>query len=275
MLPPVTSPWEPIPHPNGYIDLIAAANAIQGDPPDLKTSTVETIQGFIASNRTALNNARASLSLPYCVPVNGSKAFNARHNNDLSAGKQIALAMAEEGRLADLQNNPAAAATNYLAVTKLGIDLERGGVLIDMLVAIACESIGTTRLKEEIPKLTAQQSAAFARELEQLEAGREPIEKILENEDAFQRSQEQHGFIRAFIERVIERRMLLNIRQKAVSNYNQYRQQTLKMEMKLAAHAFELEKGSPPKSWNDLIPAYLQRIPLDLGTTNQLTFSPR
>lgn len=262
---------EPLPHPNGYDDFLAAGHMVSGDTPDLKAATEEAIGGFVASNRAALDRAYVGLARRCCVPTEGSVAYMDRHINDLSAAKQIAGALAAQGRLAELENHPAEAATNYLTVIKLGIELERGGVLMDALVAIACESIGATRLAEEVPKLTAGQSDALAREVEKLEAGREPIEKIMEREKAWSRSQ-QKG-IGDMIGGFITRRMIRSGQQKILSKYNKNCQKPLELEVSLAAHAFELEKGRKPEGWSDLVPAYLQSIPLDPGTTNQWAFS--
>ena len=216
-----------------------------------------------------------TLALPFCVPLEGSEAYLERHLNDLAAEKRIVLATAEEGRLAELENKPAETATSYFRVMKLGIDLACGGRIIDALVADACESVGSTQLKKEIPKLDSQQSAAIARELEDLDAQRESIGTILENEDAWTRAVLGNGLAARIIQRFIARGIYLAFQQKAVARYNLNRRQTFELATSLAAHAFELEKGRPARNWNDLVPAYLQRIPLDPGATNQLPFSLR
>jgi hypothetical protein len=261
---------EPLPHPNGYIDLIAAGNMVGSNLPDLKTATVETLEGFVVSNRAALDRARVGFTRQCRVPTEYSLGYLNRHINDLAAAKHIAWALAAEGRLAELENHPAEAATNYLTVMKLGVELDRGGVLIDALVAIACESLGTKPLANEVPKLTAEQSRALARNVEDLTAAREPMEKIVEHEHAFRRSvltgiRNMMGFV------VLRRRLRIN-EQQVVSKYYQNCRPSLELQGRLAAHAFELEKGRPAKDWNDLVPAYLERIPLDPGTTNQLPF---
>ena len=261
---------EPLPKPNGYDDFLAGVKMLSGDCPDLKTATIDALAGYVASNRAALDRARLGLSRPCRVPTERSTAYMGRHLAELAALKQMARALAAEGRLASLANQPAAAATNYLTVIKFGLEVERGGVLIDALVAIACESMGARQLAAEVPRLSAEQSRALLRQVEDLESGREPIEKIMEQENAWARSQ-QKG-ITGLIERGVARWTMSSSRQKVLTKYNQECRRPLDLEASLAGRAFELEKGRPAKDWGDLVPAYLERIPLDPGTTNQLQF---
>jgi hypothetical protein len=274
LLPPPTPLIEPLPHPNGYDDLVAAGQMVSDELPDLKTATVEALAGFVVRNRAALDRARLGLTRQCRVPTEYSLDYLDRHDDyDLSAARRIAGVLGAEGRLAELENHAAEAATNYLTVMKLGVELDRGGVLIDALVAIACESLGTKLLANEVPKLTAEQSHALARNVEDLEATREPMEKIVEHEHAFRRS--GLNGIRNMIGSVVLRRRLRVNEQQVVSRYYQNCRPSLELQGKLAAHAFELEKGRPATGWNDLVPAYLKRIPFDPGTTNQLPFVVR
>jgi hypothetical protein len=47
------------------------------------------------------------------------------------------------------------------------------------------------------------------------------------------------------------------------------------MTVDLAARAYELERGTPPKSFADLVPAYLKAVPHDPLTGTNLAYSPR
>jgi hypothetical protein len=60
-----------------------------------------------------------------------------------------------------------------------------------------------------------------------------------------------------------------------LAEYDGRLQWELELKAKLAAHAYVLEKGSLPKSWGDLVPAYLKslpNVPFGPGDTNRLSF---
>jgi hypothetical protein len=57
------------------------------------------------------------------------------------------------------------------------------------------------------------------------------------------------------------------------SRTSNIRRQTLVLMTDLAARAYELDHGAPPKEIADLVPAYLKTIPLDPTTGTNLVFS--
>ena len=134
-----------------------------------------------------------------------------------------------------------------------------GGLLIVALVAVACEAMGSQRLASVMTNLNAGQSCAFTRQLEELDANREPTEKIMEREKRFGRSQ-LHSVqnLALSVVELFHGSMSKTAIQKAMAKIDIQRRRTLQLTLELAAHAFELEHGQPPKGWNDLVPAYLQ-----------------
>ena len=75
----------------------------------------------------ALKLARTGLSRACRVPLDYSPT-NETHFSNLATLKRLALALAAEGRLAELENRPADAAAAYLATIRLGQAVCRGGV---------------------------------------------------------------------------------------------------------------------------------------------------
>ena len=82
---------------------------------------------------------RASSILP--------ESYISNHLDELAGLNDLAQAFVAEGRLAEMENRPADAAKSYLDTIHLGNESARGGVLIDELVGIAIEAIGTSHLQ--------------------------------------------------------------------------------------------------------------------------------
>jgi len=52
---------------------------------------------------------------------------------------------------------------------------------------------------------------------------------------------------------------------------NQFEFQLKRLLIDLAVRAHELERGRPPKSWNELVPDFLESVPVDPETGVKLT----
>jgi len=58
-----------------------------------------------------------------------------------------------------MENRPADATRSYVGAIRLGIETSRGGLIMDRLVGIACEGVGSIRLVELLPKLRREAEA--------------------------------------------------------------------------------------------------------------------
>ena len=271
---PAIPRFEPVPNPNGYEDFVAAGQMLQGSAPSFKTGTVVQLRVYIDANRAALERACLGLSRECRVHTEYSGYYITRHVLDIGPTRKIADALAIEGKLADLENRPWDAAIRYLESMKLGADLARGGLGIDALLAAAAEAWGVMQIVTEIPKLNAEQSRALIHELAGLEATREPFEKILIREKMW--SSRQGTLVERMkdsAEQLVthsDTKMMEGVR----SKYNQERRRVAQLEVDLARHAFELERGRKSTGWNDLVPSYLKTIPSFPGNTNDEKESP-
>ena len=61
---------------------------------------------------------------------------------------------------------------------------------------------------------------------------------------------------------------------KAETRFNEQKTEIRKLMIALAARAYELEKGTKPKTVADLVPDYLKAVPVDPVTKSNLTYAP-
>jgi len=151
-------PPAPLPQPNGYDDFVKAGEIITGDASGYGTVSEEELRAFVTKNAEALKLARTGLGRECRVTMDLSPTNTLRMSR-LGDLKRLGQAMTAEGRLAEMENRPADAAEAYLAVIRFGCAIGEGGLIIDSLVSIAIDTIGTSRL-EKLPRPSMPNSAA-------------------------------------------------------------------------------------------------------------------
>jgi len=62
--------------------------------------------------------------------------------------------------------------------------------------------------------------------------------------------------------------------QKGEERFNKQRMKLRQLTIDLAARAYELDKGKPPATVNDLVPDYLKTIPQDPLTGTNIVLRP-
>src|ERR1019366_9321961 len=144
----------------------------------------EELRAFVKKNAEALKLAREGLARECRVPLDYS-ATNETSIRNLAIIKRLAHTLMAEGRLAEMENRPADAEEAYLDVIRLGVAISQGGLIIDSLVDIAIESIGTSGMQRLTPTLDAKQCREAAAALESCEARREPMDAIVRQERAW------------------------------------------------------------------------------------------
>jgi len=270
----------PLPNPNGYDDFVAAGEMVQGKVPDWKTGSVEELREFVSANRAALDRGRLGLTKQCRVPVEYSTTWLAGHTKQIMATRQLVHALCAEGKLAGLEKGPGSAAASYLMAINIGAKLARGGVMIDGLIATACEGEGEMRLESELETLDIEQSRKLIAELEEVQAEQATSAQIIKQEKMWTSGalRSIKGF-KMYVGEVVETHSLNtteNEQKRFVAEYDARLKWAGQWQAKLAAHAYSLEKGHVPASWSDLVPAYLEsvpNVPFGPGDTNRLSFS--
>jgi hypothetical protein len=264
--PPPAPP--PLPKPNGYDDLVQAGTMLAENTWDFATMSEEDLRTLVTKNTAGLKLARTGLSRVCQVPLDYS-GTNASRSPELAKLKRLARALEAEGRLAKLENRPADAAAAYLTVIRLGSAIRQGGTILDSLVGIAVEAIGTAPMEKLAPGLDAKQCREIAAALESCETRREPIEALWARERLWARR--AYG-LRGQIVRLVQFRSLKQTEQGVTAKLTAQQTRARRLLIELAARAYELEKGERPKNLTNLVPAYLKTIPQDPLTGTNMAY---
>ena len=258
-----------LPKPNGYDDLVQASRVLADNTSDYAAMSNGDLRTLVETNAEALKLAKTGLSRPCQVPLDYSAA-NPTYFTNLGGLKRLAQGLAAEGRLMELEGRPTDAAESYLTVIRLGVATSKGGLLIDSLVGIAIEAIGTSYLEKLALTLNAKQCRQAAAVLETCEAGREPMPTVLARERTWSR-RAFRGF-KWQIARLVTFKTLRQSEQRAVAKVNTLQTRERVLLIRLAARAYELEKGERPKTLGDLVPAYLKAIPQNPVTGTNMAY---
>jgi hypothetical protein len=258
----------PLPTPNGYDDFVKAGGMIADDSWHYGTMSEEKLRAFVQTNAEALKLARAGLDRKCRVPLDYSPTGTVRMDR-LSRIKALSDAMSAAGRLAELEHRPTDAAEAYLAVIRLGSATSQGGILIDSLVGVAVEGVGSSCLEKLAPTLDAKQCLAAAAILESCESSREPPAAIWARERTWAR---QALGLKGLYIRLVCFRSLKQSEQRATAKLQRQASRVRHLLIELAARAYELEKGERPRSLADLVPVYLKTIPQDPLTGTNMAY---
>jgi hypothetical protein len=266
------TPPPPMPNPNGYDDLMKAARMVSPKVDGYSTSNVDDLQAIVSTNAHGLEVARTGLKKQCRIPLD--------YDPNITAGmipigdvKNLALAFAAEGDLAEIQGHSDEAAKSYLDIVHLANESSRGGVLIDELVAIAIEKIGTSNLQHLTPQLNAKACRETAATLETLDDQRQQWDDIMWQEHYW--SRRAFPGIRNEIERMMQYKEIQKVDQDAQKEFEDQQARTRKLIIDLAARAYESDKGHPPATVSDLLTNYLKTIPIDPVTGTNMSYLPK
>ena len=260
----------PLPQPNGYDDFVKAGGMVTDNASDYGTMGEEELRKFVRKNAEALKLVRAGLGRECRVPLDFS-GTNDTNIRNLASIKRLAHTLMAEGRLAEMENRPADAVETYLVVIRLGCAASQGGLIIDSLVGIAIDAIGTSGMQRLAPTLDAKQCREAASALEACEARRQSTDAIMRQERAWAR---RVWGLKGQVVRLVMFTTLKQSEQRWMTKMKAQQTRTQSLLVQLATRAYELEKGERPKGLADLVPVYLKTIPLDPGTGSNMTYHP-
>ncbi len=264
-------PVPPLPHPNGYENLVKAGNMVSNDFEDYDELTSAKLRELINNDAMTLQTARTGLQQECRVTLDYSVTSSA-HLDQLAALKRLAYAFVAEGRLAEMEKRPADAAKSYLDTIRLGDASARGGVLIDQLVGTAIESIGVGNLQKLVDQLDAKSCRETAATLETLDSQRQTWNAVMQQERDW--SRRTFPDIRNEIGRIAMRRTLQTTFKTAEEKFDAQIEKTRQLIIEFAARAYQLDKGHSVATVADLVPDYLKAILQDPLTGTNMVFSP-
>ena len=268
--PPI--PQKPLPDPNGYDALIQAARLTTRSASDYRKLNQAELTAVVEANSNALHLASFALQQESRVPIQFTTAYMSSHMEELAGVKGLAQAWSAEGRLAEMESRPADAAGAYVETIRMGMQSGRGGVLIDDLVAIAVEAIGTANLRALVPQLDEKTCRNTAGILEKLDAGRVPWQEILDQEREW--GGRTYPGLRERIAALFSQKSIAAAKKKAESKFKAQQSSLRRLSVQLAARAYQLEKGAAPKSISELVPEFLRAVPVDPVTGTNMVYAP-
>jgi hypothetical protein len=255
------------PNPNGNDDFVKAQKLMIGNPADFERGSLEELRKHLAENAGVLRLVQEGLTKRCRVPI--SYSTNHLVLRSLSDVKKLARLLEAAGRLAELERRTNDAARIYLETIRYGEESCRGGVMMDRLVGIVCRTIGVDSLQKIAGALDAATCRALSKQLRQIEHGQESCSDVLRNEAEWvRRSFPLWQRLPAMIPlQSLSRRAQKNFVQKC----NQSEFQLERLIIDLAVRAYELDRGQHLKSLDELVPDYLDAVPVDPATGTKLT----
>lgn len=258
------APLKPLPGPNGYDEFQKAAHSLASDAGTYGKPGTPELRTLVAANSNALVIARSGLQMQCRVPVQYSMSYVSNHLEQLANMKQLGQAFAAEGKLAEADGRFADAAASYLDTIRLGMNAGNGGTMLDELVGIAIENIGSAELQGIVRKLDKETCRNAASALEEISSQRQTWNEIREQENNWSRSTFRgFGYEMA---RVLSRKSNASMIAGCERKYNAQRERTQQLMIDLASRAYRLDKGQSLQNMSDLVPDYLKALPPPVQT---------
>jgi hypothetical protein len=265
-------PTPSLPKQNGYDDFVNAGKMLASNTSDFYKMNEQELQTLVDGNSNALQLARSGLQKQSVVRLKYSAASPANFE-ELSDLKQLAQAFAAEGRLAEMDNRPNDAAKSYSDTINLGIECCHGGIVIDELVGIAIEAIGTSYLQKIADNLDAATCRKSAIQLQTFDSQRQTWDEIVQQEHDW--SRRTFPGIGNELTRIMAKKSLEKTLRITELKLKTQEQKTRQLEIDLVTRAYKLDKGHQLESVSDLVPDYLKTIPQDPFTGTNMVYSPR
>lgn len=252
-------PASPLPNPNGYDDLAKAWQLVILTREE--ATNHDTLQALVSTNAEALRLVRLGLSRPCAVPTDAFIANMGNNSGDLIGLRSLARLLHAEGRLAELNNRPVDAAGSYLDTVRLGTATSHGALLINRLVGIACEGMGSMALIKLLPKLTYDQMRPLVRELEQMDRDTAAWPEVIGNENRFVRT--HLGSYRNPIRLAVDLWLGRDVHRAGAERHGLAAARLRLLATELALRSYRCDHGIPPGNLQQLVPKYLQQVPSD------------
>ena len=189
-VPNVSIPAPILPSPNAYDEYVAASTMVTGasdigaavsKDPSASTYTPEARARLLEQNATALRKLREAFRYECLTPaVRSDRAFP-----EYGPMRDMARLLRLEGQLRAVRGDRGGALDSSLDAIRLGVDIERGAVMIGSLVSIAIRAIGSVDGWENAGHVTPSQARAGAMRLEAILDRRVSYADVLREEKYF------------------------------------------------------------------------------------------
>jgi hypothetical protein len=268
-----TAPRSPLPNPNGYDDFLQAAALFTGNVGYGSTLGHDSLRALVSTNSESLRLLRLGLTRQCALPADAAMTNVAGLMGELARLKSLARLLTDEGQLAEMENRSAGAAHSYLDAIWLGNEMSRGGFIINRLVGIACEAIGDTPLTKLVPKLNSEEARPVIAELEKIDRDGVTWEEVRRNEKRFAQYQLRRGFNP--ITWAMTGWQTWHAIQRSEMRHKRLVAHVRLLAAELAVRAYRSAQGRAPTSLEQLVPKYLQHVPLDPFSGKPMVYRPQ
>jgi len=269
--PPFIPP--PLPQPNGYDDLLRAAEMLAPRTGWYSEVDEEELAAIVEHNRPALALAREALEKECAVPLDWSADetwLGNVHLPQMGKSREVARAFAAEALLAHRNGDTQSAIDLGFDSIRLGQAAAKGGLAVDWMVGQAVFAMGLHTLRDQVEQLSRGDCQNLLNDLLMLETVFELPVEISRREQAFFRA--THGQLVGSYYQVLLRsqtEQTLEMLKQMERTYSAIREI---LQAHLAIRLFQLDESRLPKSLDELVPKYLQSVPQDPFATGSLTY---
>jgi hypothetical protein len=263
----------PLPNPNGYDDFLKAAALVTGDVRNAWTLDHDGLRALVSTNAEPLRLIRLGLSRECLIPTDSAMTNLSVVKAELASLMNLARLLAEEGRLGEMEARNEDAAQSYVDAIRFGNEIDRAGLIIYSLVGVACESFGQTPLSRLVPKLNSREARPLIAELEKIDSAGITGHDLPQDEYRTARSQLGTGFNPI----TLVTGLWQNWRsfKSAEVRYKNAVAHVRLLTLELALRCFQSQQGIMPTALAQLVPKYLQRVPLDPFSGHSLVYRPQ
>lgn len=255
---PPASP--PLPNPNGYDDFVKAAGLVTGDVTNADDLDPDALRALVATNAESLRLLRLGLTRQCALPPDSVLAIGPGMADHVKALYRLANLLEAEGRLREIDDHLADALQSYVDSIRLGNEMSRGGFVAHRLVGCACEADAFIQLSRLVPTLEPKEARWLIAALEKIDSSAVAWDEVQRNEYRIHQSEPiGAGFAKRLMTRLKARPALRVFEMR----HNQIAARLRLLAAALAVRCYQTEHSRKPTELKQLVPEYLQRVPLD------------
>jgi hypothetical protein len=144
--------------------------------------------------------------------------------------------------------------------------------MMNRLVGIDCENVGSIPLAKLLPKLNCEQVRPLVADLQKIDDTTVPWREVQQNENRFARA--QLGDFPNPIKLVAGWWQTRYVRRVSAERHDLAAAHLRLLIVELALRAYRCDQGKGPESLKLLVPKYLQSLPMDPFSGNALIYRP-
>jgi hypothetical protein len=256
-----TPPQAVLPNPNGYDDFAAAAQWTVAWGGDLFALPPEGIRAAIKQNSKVLEEVHSGLKKQSAVPVTNDKTWFSTHMIQIAAHKSMAQLLVAEGIVHLEEGRTNEAARCFADCIVFAHAAHRHGLMIDELVGIACQAIGTKRLVEVAPSVSQDTLREILPDLIALDQAREPAVAIEQRDREWSRG--AYGLLRSIWAGIVTQKSIRAVEASFEKKHARSIASLRLVMTDLAVRGYQAKTGKPPAALAELVPAWLPAVPID------------